>query len=365
MIVEYKQQTFHINRYPKTTNRSLQPLNAGDEYLLETLADLDVQPGSMVIYNDRFGALSCLLNDFKPFTVMDYRSQEKACWQNMEANKITVDKKRWLNSLDSLPGCISMGVIKIPKSIELFRFYLYQLSQALPDDGSVFCSFMTRYFTPQILTIAGEFFEEVHQSRAWKKSRLLVLQKKKIFQEKDFIHSIKLDESITLKQYPGVFSANDIDLASRFLMENTQEVPHVERILDLASGNGLLAVVMRRKYPDAEIHLLDDFRLAVESSRLNLTDNHNVFHWDDNLDTFKPESFDMVISNPPFHFEYETNIEVALNLFHGVKRCLKREGSFQLVASRHLNYKTHLVKLFRTSEVVAENEKFVVYECRK
>ena len=134
---------------------------------------------------------------------------------------------------------------------------------------------------------------------------------------------------------------------------------------DLASGNGLLAIFLRQEYPDAEIHLLDDFRLAIESSRLNLSGDHNVFHWDDNLDIFEPDFFDLVISNPPFHFGYETNIEVALTLFRGVKKCLRPGGRFQLVASRHLNYKTHLKKLFTETINVAENEKFVVYDCSK
>jgi len=41
--------------------------------------------------------------------------------------------------------------------------------------------------------------------------------------------------------------------------------------------------------PGAEIHLLDDFRLAIESSLLNLSGDHNAFHWDDNPDIFEPE----------------------------------------------------------------------------
>jgi len=365
MIVEYNQQSFQLTRYPKTSNRSLQAMNAGDEYLLETLADLDIQPESVAIFNDRFGVLTCLLHSYQPFTVIDYRSQEKACRLNLETNKLSVEEKLWVYSPGPLPASIEMGVIRVPKSLDLFRFYLYQLSQILPEDGIVYCSFMTRHFTTKLLDIAGEYFEEVQQSRAWKKSRLLTLQKRKPFQEKDFIHSIKMNEQINLKQYPGVFSSGGIDLASRFLMESFQKVSNVEQILDLASGNGLLAMFMRQQYPEANIHLLDDSRLAVESSRLNLLDERSFFYWDEKLEIFEPDSFDLVISNPPFHFEYETNIEVALTLFCGVEKCLKTDGVFQMVASKHLNYKTHLEKLFRATEILSENDKFVVYLCRK
>ena len=85
--------------------------------------------------------------------------------------------------------------------------------------------------------------------------------------------------------------------------------------------------------------------------------NESIF----NLTTNK--KFDLIISNPPFHFEHETNIEVALNLFKEVKRCLKKGGSFQLVTSNHLNSKTHLNKLFHKVNIIAQNEKFVVYHC--
>ena len=73
--------------------------------------------------------------------------------------------------------------------------------------------------------------------------------------------------------------------------------------------------------------------------------------------------FDLVVSNPPFHFENETNIEVSIKLFQEVGRCLKEDGKFQLVASRHLNFNTHLIKIFADVYVIAEDEKFEIYEC--
>jgi len=365
MIVEYKQQPFHITRYPNTNNRSLRAWNAADEYLLDTVAGINVKPESLIIYNDRFGFLSCLLSQHQPFTVMTYRSQEKACTINLEANKLTVDESHWLSPLATMPTTVEYGLIRIPKSLELFRFYLYLLSQAIPEDGIVYCAFMTRHFSPRMLDAAGEFFEEVEQTKAWKKARLLILKKKKPFQKIDFVHTIKMDDTRLLKQYPGVFSANNIDYASQFLMEQMQDVSGAHRILDLASGNGLLAAFLRDKHPDAEIHLLEDFLLALESSRLNLVDPKSFFHYEDSLENLESDSFDLVISNPPFHFEYETNIEVALSLFEEVARCLKKEGSFQLVASLHLNYKTHLEKLFSSTIIIAENDKYVVYACRK
>ena len=82
----------------------------------------------------------------------------------------------------------------------------------------------------------------------------------------------------------------------------------------------------------------------------------NVYLADDNF-------FDFVVCNPPFHFEHENNIEVAIDLFVQVRRCLRRDGSFQAVANRHLNYQTHLKRLFGNVRIIGRNRKFEIISC--
>ncbi len=77
------------------------------------------------------------------------------------------------------------------------------------------------------------------------------------------------------------------------------------------------------------------------------------------------QTFDVIVTNPPFHFEHEINIQVPLTLFRECHRCLKTEGSLQIVANKHLNYLTHLKTNFTSVEAIAEDKKFVVYKCVK
>ena len=251
--------------------------------------------------------------------------------------------------------------------MELFRLQLFQLSQSLEDDAVVLGGFMTKYFSPKMIAIASEFFQNVEQSKAWKKSRLIILQNKKPFREISIVHSIAFEKDI-YQQYFGVFSAKNIDYASQFFIQNWGIKKEANRVLDLASGNGILAKKIKEKNPASEVHLMDDAYLAIESSKLNLSapkesNSENIFfHWNDSMAIFDDDFFDLVVSNPPFHFEHETNIEVAIRLFREVKRCLKNGGSFQLVASRHLNFKTHLEKIFKMVIVISENDKFIIYE---
>jgi len=361
MTIPYKNIEYKFSRYPTTSNRSLLPWSALDEHLLNYVEQEDVPVKSMAIYNDRFGALACLLYQYQPFSIINYKSQEKAHILNFEKNNLEVRKENWLHPLADIPSTIKMGLIKIPKSMDLFQLQLFQLSKTLSEDGVVFCSFMTKYFSPQILKIANQFFEVVEQSKAWKKSRVIILQKKKPFQEISLLNNISFQNQ-TYQQYFGVFSAKNIDIATQFFIEHLAPKNENIRVLDLASGNGILAHTIQLQNPTNKLHLMDDNWLAIESSKLNLKEN-SFFHYSDSMEIFEDDYFDLVVSNPPFHFGNETNIEVSIKLFQEVGRCLKEDGKFQLVASRHLNFHTHLIKVFAEVVVIGENEKFEIYEC--
>jgi len=359
MNFQYKNKNYSFFRHPKTQNKSLQPWSAADEHLLENIAD---EHKSLLIYNDRFGFLTCLLQDRQPGCVINYAGQEKAIRQNLWRNGIETEQQL-ISPLEKIPNKVDTVLLKIPKSLDLFRLQLQHVLPALSQDAQVTCAFMTRHFSKQMISIAQDYFEHVEQSKAWKKSRLLVLKgKKEDAVMQPIIHSIPFQNQ-HLQQYLGVFSARNIDYASQFLMQHIKVKEDEKQILDLGCGNGVLAWHCRQQSQHADIHVLDDAFLAIESARLNLPEPGTHFHYADNLDNFNDKQFDLVVCNPPFHFEHENNIDISLNLFRQVRRCLNRDGRFLLVANSHLNYAEHLKRIFKTT-VVEENPKFVVYACR-
>lgn len=362
MKYTYEGRDFDIKRYPPTTNRSLQPWNASDELILDFLGDHTPSSESLALVNDRFGFLATTLFNSKPLSVVDCKSHQKSIERNYTSNSLVLKSRTVVNALKELPA-IEIGVIKIPKSVEEFEFQIQQLHKALNADGVIICGFMTKYFTPQLLEIANKYFDDVEQSKAKKKARLLILKGKKEIEYESLILSIEFKDK-EYQQYAGVFSSEHIDYATQFLLEHLKVKETELKILDLACGNGVIANQIKIQHPDAEVHLIDDSFLAVESSKLNLSDDAK-FHWNDSLELFEDHYFDLIVSNPPFHFEYETNIEVALGLFQQAHRCLKESGRFVLVANQHLNYKTHLDELFSSCSIVTESDKFVVYECLK
>jgi len=326
------------------------------------MASLESKPKSLAIYHDRFGYLTCHLQKMSPLVVLTEKSQEKAILANASANKL--EARRFSNPLSSIKKKLDYALIKAPKSLALLQLFLAHISQNSTGKVTVVIGFMTRHFTPKMLSIASQYFENVAQSRAEKKARILTLSGKKQVSKQEIIDT-KTYRNQDYKQYWGVFSAKHIDYATQFLLDCIDLTPEDKTVLDLASGNGVIGKEISGELPDAEIHLLEDSYLAVESAKLNFSGPNVHHHYDNHLSLFADNTFDLIASNPPFHFEYEINIKVPIYLFKECFRCLKPGGSLQLVANNHLNYKTHLKTIFPVVEVLGQNDKYVVYKCIK
>lgn len=357
-----KNRRLEILRHDLSADKSLRAWSAADEYLLQAFNDLERKPERLAVYNDRFGFLTCHLTEFSPIVICTQKSQEKAVSANLSANSLP--QSVFQSPLSPLASKMDMALMKIPKSLGLFELFLDHIARNSTDDVQVICGFMTRHFSPRLLDLAHEYFEGVEQSMAIKKSRLLTLTKKKNPTAKELISHIPYQNKV-YHQYLGVFSNTHIDYATQFFLEHIEVRTTDQRILDLASGNGVIAKEISTIHRGAEIHLIDDAYLAVASAQLNIDGAHIHHHWNDDLSIFENESFDLIATNPPFHFEHEINIQVALTLFKDCHRCLKPGGNLQVVANRHLNYKTHLDRWFSSVQVLAENEKYMVYKCLK
>ncbi len=366
-LITYKMETkllfnskeYQLARYPKTDDKSLRAWSNAELLVLDYITDKEQK--NIHLFNDRFGIWNSLLNSKNLTTVWTYASQQKAIAKNLELNKLSTDiaYKTALESLDK----VELALMKVPKSLELFEVFLQQIHKLADDEVEVVCGFMTKNFSVSFLKIAERYFDVVEQSKAWKKARLLILKEpKKGLEYKELINEVDWNDNL-LKQHYGVFSSGKVDIGTQFLLENLTVQSDELKVLDVASGNGVIAFEVSQQNPESQITLVDDFNLAVASSQLNVKREETRFVCADNLDDLEKESFDLVVSNPPFHFEHENNIEVSVSLFNDVKSCLKPDGRFLLVANSHLNYKTHLKKIFAEVRNVKSNNKFVIYEC--
>lgn len=355
----YNSNDIIVKRYPKTTNSSLRAFSNAELLVLDYIKDFETR--DIYLFNDRFGVWNCALSNKNLTTIWTYASQKKAILQNLKLNALPIEGS-FKTPLEDLQE-IELALIKIPKSLELFELFLSQIHEASSDKTKVVCGFMTKYFSPSYVKIAERYFHGVTQSKAWKKARLLLLSNpKKERVSKSLVKTISWNAS-ELKQYFGVFSSGGVDSGTQFLLKNLSLKEEEVKVLDLASGNGIIANEILNKNTRAHLTLVDDFNLAIASSQLNVKGSAAHFICEDSLSQLPQKSFDLVVSNPPFHFEHENNIEITLRLFKEVKDVLKNNGRFLLVANRHLNYSTQLSKLFDHVVIVRQNEKFQIISC--
>ena len=81
------------------------------------------------------------------------------------------------------------------------------------------------------------------------------------------------------------------------------------RITDVGTGSGCIALALAKELPQAEIHATDISSAALEIARANAArhqfERRVQFHETDLLEGFEPNTFDFVVSNPPYVGECE------------------------------------------------------------
>jgi 16S rRNA G1207 methylase RsmC len=350
-------------RYPTTDNHTLQAWNAADEYLISEYQSRFPESKKTAVFHDRFGYLTGNLGNQQPDVIVYLKSQQKAVVQNIEINSLKVEY-RFLTPFDEYFGAKwEVCIIQMPKSIEIWEIYLKMIHRFSDEKVEILAGFMTRHFTENWLEVAKKYFYNVGQSKAWKKARLMTLSGKKEGVATDLQAKKLTFREIEFYQYPGVFSKDKIDDATRFLLENIHLKTGENKILDWGCGNGVIGKVLSGEDQARDVYYLDDNIMATESAKQNVNNGH-IF-WEYDISLLKNVLFDIIITNPPFHFEYENDITVSLRFFEKATGHLKKGGRLIVVANRFINYKTHLVKWYEDVQIVAENEKFVVYECRR
>jgi len=168
------------------------------------------------------------------------------------------------------------------------------------------------------------------------------------------VHFEIFDIEFDLESEPSLFSKDDLDLGTRILLENVN-LSSFERMLDLGCGWGAIGLVAAVINKNGHVVLTDiESRAAKVASdnvqRLSLQDRVSVIATDDvrQIDG----SFDLILSNPPFHADMVTLV----NLFKAASDKLKKNGSIYVVVE-----KTYLSKLQKVLEQTFRHVK-VYYE---
>ncbi len=174
---------------------------------------------------------------------------------------------------------------------------------------------------------------------------------------------------ITVATMPGIFSWEHLDPGTQFLLENLQLTPGL-RILDVGCGNGVIGALIASHVEVQQVVMVDDYlpavRCAQETIRINGLQDRCVAISADVYDAPEPlGTFDLIVSNPPFHRDFDVNTNVAHRIMREAGSHLNSGGRLVIVANAFLRYDEVINGQMAHSRALAKNNKYVVLEGKK
>lgn len=365
-------RSLNLKRFPETDDvNPLQAWEAADEYLLQQLDDTEIS-GPVLIFNDSFGALSCALAEHKPYSIGDSYVSELGTRENLRHNDIDEASVRFLDSTAQYPAEPGVVLIKIPKTLALLEQQLRALRDVVTPQTRIIAGAKARDIHNSTLALFEKILGTTTTTLAWKKARLIncAFTRPGLAEESQITRWPLEGTSWTIHNHANVFSRNGLDIGARFFMQHLPENLEGE-IVDLGCGNGVIGLTLLEKNPQASVVFVDESPMAVASSRLNVESNlpdaldRCEFMINNALSGVEPFRFNAVLCNPPFHQQHALTDNVAWEMFHHARRCLKINGELYIVANRHLDYFHKLKKIFGNCTTIATNSKFVVLKAVK
>lgn len=177
-------------------------------------------------------------------------------------------------------------------------------------------------------------------------------------------------EDLTVCAHGGVFAGTGIDVGTRVLLDVLHRLPaDAVEVVDLGSGNGVLAVGVARVLPSAHVLGADVSAAAVASTLATAAANGVAGAVDavrvDGLEGVAPGSLDLVVCNPPFHRGTALDRSTTPHLFAEVGAALRPGGELWTVWNSHLPYLPMLRARVGSTSVVTQTPRFTVTRSRR
>jgi len=267
-------------------------------------------------------------------------------------------------------GTFSGAVLFLPKSRELCDYLLASLASALPAGASLFLVGEKRAGVES----SAKRLRDFGQPRKLDSARHCQLWQVEVHspptapQLGDVARRYQLENSdgpLTVISLPGVFSHGALDSGSALLSEHLDGLPS-GHLLDFGCGAGVIGALLKRRYPDSRVSLLDVDAFALHSSRLTLQANDLEAELiaGDGI-AAAPFGLSAIISNPPFHQGVRTDYRTSEALLSEAALHLLPGGELRLVANSFLRYPPLIEAHLGSCQTLAEDKGFRIYRAQR
>ncbi|MDR6713606.1 16S rRNA (guanine1207-N2)-methyltransferase [Pseudomonas hunanensis] len=173
------------------------------------------------------------------------------------------------------------------------------------------------------------------------------------------------DGPLHIVSLPGVFSHGRLDRGTALLLEHLDGLQS-GHVLDFGCGAGVIGSIIKRRYPQSQVTLLDVDAFAVASSRLTLAANglEAEVISGDGIDA-APLELNVILSNPPFHSGVHTNYQASESLLKKSAEHLRSGGELRLVANTFLRYQPYIQAALGNCRTLIEEQGFRIYQAKR
>lgn len=272
---------------------------------------------------------------------------------------------------DKKPDSVSSTLVFLPKSKALIDMTLALVSGIVKENGTIILAGTNDAGIRSAKDAYEKNIGPVDQKIVGKHSALYVGKNKKLGipahagagkKIEDYLSYSPLafkDTPIEIANLPGVFSTGELDAGTKLLLEH---IPfNKNKVLDIGCGTGVIGALYKKKNPTSEITLCDASKLAVLASQKTFEKNNlNGTILESDVFSKITGTFDLIVSNPPFHKGITTDYTFIESFARDAKKHLAKSGEIYIVANSFLAYEKILGKHVGPTETIVDNGKFKI-----
>ena len=256
----------------------------------------------------------------------------------------------------------TLVLLRLPKSLDALDQVSRLIAANASPDVAVVAGGRLKYMTLGMNEVVRRSFGQLDVSLARWKSRVLTARRPLAVElaAPRRVHHSDLD--LWVVATGGVFAGSTIDIGTRAMLSNFDQLPDFETAIDFGCGTGIFASVLKRTRPDARVIATDVSAAAATSATLTAEANGLDIEVvrEPGLASQPDASVDLIVLNPPFHDGGPITRDLALGMFAEAGRVLRPGGQLWTVWNSHLRYRSALTNLVGPTTVVARTPKFTV-----
>lgn len=364
-----------LKRYPFAGEKSHQAWDAADE-LIAVRFPKQAQP--VLIVGEAFGVLGTLWGKAKISALSDSFLEFEALNENRKLNPDRTEgtvsriKSTQSEADQGEPAFFKKIIIRLPKSLELLDTYIRLSLKHAADGAEIWLGGMDKRWNRGVVGVTERLLETVTIFPFERHARWIQYRKKASADKMPAAARVSAIEwdleryPISILSAPSVFSSAVLDSGTAAFVEDFPEsaAETSTTIVDLGCGSGILGLCAAYNNPEAKVIFTDESFLAIENAKsnyeLNKLSTEAVFLITNGAIGLADESVDLVLCNPPFHYQNIQSREPAEFLFNEARRILKPGGTIQIVGNSHLGYHKLLPNYFSLVKEVFRDNKFTV-----